>query len=225
MAATQDWGYIIFAKILCRPLIGVTDWRREAPRQAATCSSFMDTAFALASAEPSVATVILAGAWPRVQEEVSTNSERFVAVGPYSGSTATQDLFHYGLQRAVAFLVTSGKQVIILGDVPRWRFDVMQVALSKASPLRSRLAPWLWSLAPRDFPDRPGLDFVYQPSAENISFFNGLSRKGSVRFIDLFGRFCGDGTCVYERDGEPLFVDSGHLSTSGSSYALQGVHL
>jgi hypothetical protein len=185
----------------------------------------MDTAFTLVSADPSVTTVILAGAWPRAEEDVSTTLERFVAVGPYSGSTATLDLFHYGLERAVAFLVSAGKQVVILGDVPRWRFDVMQVALSKASPLRSRLAPWLWSLAPRDFPDRPGLDFVYRPSAENNHFFSELSRNESVRFIDLFGRFCGDGTCVYERDGEPLFVDRGHLSTSGSSYALQGVHL
>ena len=92
-------------------------------------------------------------------------------------------------------------------------------------PLRARLAPWFWSRAPHRFPDRPGLDLVYQPNDENTRFFETLARAGSVAYVDLFPRFCRDGTCSFELDGKLLFIDKDHLSSFGSRYAMQDVRL
>jgi len=185
----------------------------------------MTAAFARATNNPNVKTVILAGMWPLDDADNFARYERFEAIPPYSGSTSTPDLFRYGLQRAVALLLAAGKHVIVLGDVPRWRFDVGQVALTKANTVRSILAPWLWSRLPDAFPDRPGLDLVYGRSAENSKFFQSLAQQKSVLYIDLFQRFCSDDSCAYERDGNIAFIDTGHLSDVGARYALQDLHL
>jgi peptidoglycan/LPS O-acetylase OafA/YrhL len=225
LAAEQDWGYEILAKAACRPLIGVADWRHEQPLLAPSCAAFMAVAFAMTLSDPSVATVILAGAWPRSDEDPSPAAEHFITIPPYTGSTTRIGLFHLGLQRAVAQLAGAGKHVIIIGDVPQWRFNVLQVALSKVIPLRASLGRWFWSQAPRSFPERPGLDLVYGPNDANTRLFQTLSQSGSVTYIDLFPRFCRDGNCAFERDGELLFMDKDHLSLFGSHYALKDFHL
>jgi SGNH domain (fused to AT3 domains) len=122
-------------------------------------------------------------------------------------------------------LAGAGKHVIIIGDVPQWRFNVLQVALSKTIPLRASLGRWFWTRAPRSFPERPGLDLVFGPNNENTGFFLTLSQGGLATYLDLFPRFCRDGTCAFERDGELLFMDKDHLSLFGSHYALQDFYL
>jgi peptidoglycan/LPS O-acetylase OafA/YrhL len=225
LAAEQDWGYEILAKAACQPLIGVADWRHEQPQLAPSCAAFMAVAFARALSDPSAATVILAGAWPRSDEDPSPVAEHFVATPPYTGSTTRLSQFHRGLERAVDGLAGAGKHVIIIGDVPQWRFNVLQVALSRVIPLRASLGRLFWSRAPGSFPERPGLDLVYGPNDENTRFFHTLSEGGLATYLDLFPRFCHDGTCVFERDGELLFMDKDHLSLFGSHYALQDFYL
>lgn len=109
--------------------------------------------------------------------------------------------------------------------MPTWRLDVSQVALTKSNKLRSTIAPWLWSHAPRDLPDRPALDLVDKPNEENAKFFRSLARQRMVSYVDLFERFCSDLGCVYEQEGEPLYIDNTHLSMFGSRFALLDAHL
>jgi hypothetical protein len=46
-----------------------------------------------------------------------------------------------------------------------------------------------------------------------------------VSYVDLFERFCSDLGCVYEQEGEPLYIDNTHLSMFGSRFALLDAHL
>jgi peptidoglycan/LPS O-acetylase OafA/YrhL len=225
VADKQDWGYEIQTKPMCRPLMGVTNWHRAHPRQPETCAAFMQAAFGRIVSDPKVDTVILAGFWPLSDASVLADVEHYQPVEPYSGPTDATSLFHHGLGQAVALLVAAGKHVVIMGDVPTWRLDVSQAALTKANPLRAAIAPWLWSHAPRDLPDRPAVELVYQPNADNIEFFRSLAQQPMVSYVDLFQRFCSDGACTYQRDNAPLFIDNAHLSTFGARYALQDLHL
>ena len=222
-AERQGWGYEILTKSACRPMLGVTVWRRAEPELAGACAAYMTAAFERAKADPDVRTVILAGLWPI--PDAPSPAERFAPVVPYSGEGSTVELLHFGLKRAVAALVAAGKHVVVVGDVPRWRFDASQIALTRTIPGRAALAPWLWSRAPGGFPEQPGRDLLYQPDQRNIDLFRALGREESVTYVDLFPRFCPDERCFFERDGTLMYIDTGHLSAEGARFALQDLRL
>jgi peptidoglycan/LPS O-acetylase OafA/YrhL len=225
LAAQENVGFEILAKTSCPPLLDVTVWTKEQPALTEACATFVDDAVRRVAANPDVRLVLLAGLWSGPLAAGSVQ-ERYLDHRQPSASEDGLDLLRIGLERTIGALTAAGKQVILVGDTPYWRFDPSRLILAKSIPLREKLFNIFCVDCANGFPESAGRQLVetpYKPSDDIIRELG--SSPGRVGFIDLFSRFCSDGRCAYQQAGEPLFVDRQHLSVVGARFALQGTDL
>jgi peptidoglycan/LPS O-acetylase OafA/YrhL len=221
-AGRENLGFEILAKTSCPPLLDVTVWTKEQPALSGACAAFVSDAVRRVAVNPDVRLVLLAGLWSGPLAAGSAQ-ERYLDRRQPAASDNGVDLLRIGLERTIGALTSAGKQVILVGDTPYWRFDPSRLILAKSIPLREKLFRILCVDCANGFPEsteRELVDPPYKPSDDIVRELG--SDRGRVGFIDLFSRFCSDGRCTYEQAGEPLFVDRQHLSVVGARFALQG---
>ena len=149
--------------------------------------------FDVVTNNPHLQTVVLAMAWDNRMPEIS------------NGTTFEKELFD-----TIDFLVKSGKKIVLVGEVPRFRFEPSRCFITL--PFKQSHSCKLDS---EYLDDR---EVGYLPALEKASqVFSG------VKFISLRELFCAYDSCNMIREGKILFRDSNHLNILGSRYA--GSHL
>jgi peptidoglycan/LPS O-acetylase OafA/YrhL len=220
-AGRENLGFEILAKTSCPPLLDVTVWRKDQPALADACEAFVGSAVRAVAANPNVAIVFLAGMWSGPLAGGST--QHYLDHRRPEATEDGLDLLRIGLERTIGALTGAGKQVVLVGDTPLWRFDPSRLILAQSIPLREKLFRIFCINCANGFPESAGRELVDTPHRPSDDVIRALgSSPGRVGFMDLFGRFCSDGSCAYQQAGEPLFVDRQHLSVVGARFALQG---
>jgi peptidoglycan/LPS O-acetylase OafA/YrhL len=114
-------------------------------------------------------------------------------------------LVEAGLMSTVEELLASGREVVILGQIPEVGWDVPTV-LARGEMLGWSLPP---SLTEADFWERAG-------RTEEI-LLRVASTHNDVRYLRISDVLCTSGECsIVGEDGLPLYVDDNHISTQAA---------
>jgi hypothetical protein len=218
LAARNGWRSEVLTKMSCRPLIGVTIWRRDHPQLPQECAAFMAAAFHMAE-DPAVKTVFLAGMW---SPPLTNGPEEYYLPVGGGGASDGLALLHTGLFNAIDELTRSGKEVVVVGDTPNWRFNPAMVEITSSIPPRRLIATLV--MGGLDTSDAR-LDQTSPPAPGVDPLLHMLASVPGAHYLDLLSRFCDDGRCRFQTGNALLFADASHVTTAGANYALQGVAL
>jgi peptidoglycan/LPS O-acetylase OafA/YrhL len=217
VAKGHDNGFAILTKANCLPLSGVALWAAAHPSLAQDCAVFMRETLDLIIADPAMSTVVLAGSWDTLSQDLDL--WRFVRLK--LDPDAPQDvLLRSGLQSMVQQIVASGKMAIVVGDVPKFTFDVGRYAVMRSMRWRMKLAAMMATTTPNSTPDFVGEASLIRRSPRAVEMVEMAAREGGGIFVDLYDCFCSELGCEIADGGQPLFVDTNHLSTLGSQAAI-----
>lgn len=227
-AHAQGYQFLELAKASCASLAGATHASPRLPLLAAECTHFNQRVFNLIAHNPRIRLVILNADWAGYLHRdwqdgwLSAQTARTSAAPTEEASSA---LFVSSLSATIAALQFSGRQVIVIKDVPSFDIDPLSRVRAQRIPARRILASWL---GVRDAAD-PG--FAAPVADELVNTANQLlatavSCSSGSELLDLRPTLCSSpGQCIYRNGETLLFNDSNHLSTAGALYALRNVRL
>ncbi len=120
----------------------------------------------------------------------------------------------------------AGKQVVVIEDVPRFKFDPFSRVRTAQIPARQVLARWLGS---QDAADPGVADPTDKATVEmvNVLLKHITDSLSDVRLVDLTPELCEGylSECTYRRGSQMLYFDRHHLSPEGAQYALRDFRL
>jgi peptidoglycan/LPS O-acetylase OafA/YrhL len=199
----------------CAPLLGVN---RIDLGRTTTCSQFNDKVLAALQARDDLGTVLLVGRWALTGEGTRLEAEggdpaRLAEVG--AEDVPVQDnftVFEAALRRTVAVIRATGREVVIVGDVPEIGWDVPRLVMAEVR----------WG---HPLPPRPDLAAVTRRDARIDRLFADLAAADpGVRYVPMVQALC-DPDCEVAINDQPLYFDSHHLTAFGAREIMTPVLL
>ncbi len=182
-----------------RPLIGMDYIRSDyALNEAEYNQGVLD----FIRAHPEIKTVIIAADW-------SQEKEMRDVTGEYSGTQTYATLLRAGLFRSVTMLLKSGRNILLVSDVPGLKAEPNHV-LYLAN--RFRIPPDFRKIS-------PSITEYQKINKDILPILGELAKLPNVALIHpesmLFDQ---SGRAVVMINNQMLYIDTGHLSTYGSHY-------
>lgn len=210
MAAEKGLGFDQFTKASCPPVTPPLPMGEQD-----ACARFLGNSIDYIVNTPRITTVILAGYW----DLEPGKGAREEASNSYSEQTARREHAAEGLLAIVHSLQQAGKHVIIVEDVPRFKFDPVKQAISEAMPARNAIqqaisAP---SRVKAGWADRT---YVDAPNARLSRAVEDVAAASGSTWVPTRRNFCTVASCEFMHDGALLFFDREHLTEAGASRAL-----
>lgn len=187
----------------CRPALGVESSRSN------DCDRLNSKGLEILEATPSVTEVILSGRWAmsadgRPAPHEDGPNEYVIDKDHPQGSLANNPIvFAKGLDRLVAALTAAHKKVVIVADVPEPGWPVPETL--------ARIA-----VAHGTLDIRPTRDQYRARQTVALAAFDAMHRKYGAQIVYPSDILCSSGKCVVEKNGLPIYMDSSHLTESGS---------
>lgn len=206
-AAREGYGFGQITKSSCPPLWG---FAREVPGRTghfAQCQAFQREAFAYVERHPEIQVVVLASYW----------SSDMTLTGDTGASVPLAD----ALGATVARLTAIKRRVILVDDVPTFRFDPYSRVVGDMIPARAAVQRW-FARTPGVFTARGGQMFDDPATPVLRSAANG---QAGVTFFDTKARLCGQEGCRYGAPDTLYYFDFQHLTTTGAGVATNGFAL
>ena len=199
-----------YAKSACAPLPGFAPWDPRRPNHLAQCAAFQRAEIESAAADPSIKEVFVSGGWNYLVAAGDLRSE----TQPWRHVDSRQAL-DLGLTNLARSLRASGKQMVIVADVPELGFSPPEHLIGEALPVRR----WVGRML--DGRRRPKTGYFTEtqdPSGASGSsaVLEGIALHLGVGFFDPAKQMCTAGICQYSNGPSPLYYDPGHLSAYGS---------
>jgi peptidoglycan/LPS O-acetylase OafA/YrhL len=218
LAARQNLGFRMFTKPACPPLLGVSVKSEDHPVLTETCATFMANSLRDIIADRSIEAVVLAGLWDNPMN-------RYVDYAAPRSSKTGEELLREGLERMVGALRDEKRHVVLVGDIPYWRFDPLRIASARSIPLRGRMMCAVWPKCADVSQGAAALDNIVMPDPRSVEIVRETAAIGHMSYLDLFGRFCDANRCMFQRGNQLLFFDTNHLSAAGATFALGGLKI
>lgn len=228
LANARGYGFAELAKASCPPVIGAAHFVPRHPRLAAECLRFNRAVIEGLAGDVRIRVVVLHAAWAgylhRDWQDGWLVGDLAQDTQPPTAEQA-RAVLEQSLAAAIRSLRVTGKQVIVVDDIPsfdfepQWRIDTARI------PARRGLAEWLRG---RDVDDT---GFGSPGDAENAAAATALleqtvAEQAGATLVDLKPRLCGvDGRCKYRDGSRVLYLDNNHLSPEGARDALRGFAL
>jgi hypothetical protein len=208
LAERAGLGVAQLTKASCPFLVGVSRRVSKLPGHFAACARFDRRVLRVVRADQRIGTVIIAGAW-------RAGDMRDASYAPTTGRGGSPDeLLERGLSAAVAALRTSGKQVVIVRDVPYIRFMPKKRLAACASRLRAAL---------NGRAGRRNCDVVsgdeMERDAPALAVLDRVASETGAILVDPRAALCDGQTCRIALDGRPLYRDQQHLTRAGAVLA------
>jgi len=207
LAAREGYGFGQITKSSCPPLWG---FAREVPGRLghlAQCQAFQGEAFAYVERHPEIQVVVLAGYWSSGM--VLTDGQ---------GADVPLDV---ALSDTIGRLTAAKRRVIVVDDVPTFRFDPYGRVVGDMIPARAAAQRW-FARTPGVFAARH--DEIFDDPAASILRSAANGRPG-VAFFDTKSRLCASEGCRYGAPGKLYYFDFQHLTTAGAKAATEGFTL
>lgn len=205
-------------KSACQPILGLDQPRPGRSTHAAECLLFNEAAFRRVARDPTISTVLLSAFW-------SASTVRPVRVeGPAQESSVLPPAGAAAFGRALADTIrryrVAGKRVVIIGDVPLFRFNPAHAAMGDVIPARRMLRGLLG--APEDIRDGYGPRRWLRSSATaDRAVAQAIMAVPGTRYVSLRSALCDRRGCRYaSHDQLPYYTDYHHLSRAGADAAL-----
>jgi peptidoglycan/LPS O-acetylase OafA/YrhL len=132
--------------------------------------------------------------------------------GERPGARTNEEVFFMGMTKTLDALLSAGKKVTYMYDVPELGFDIRSCVSFRPFAITSK---------------------VYDPCAVSKDIFESrnktfrsmmqavLSARPSIHVIDLATALCDEARCLGARDGVLFYIDDDHLSNRGSAYVVR----
>ncbi|MFG1408004.1 acyltransferase family protein [Xanthobacter sp. VTT E-85239] len=128
------------------------------------------------------------------------------------GMRSNSDVFFGGLESTIDTLVSAGKKVTYLRDVPELDFDIRSCLVKRPITLTSKMK-------------EPCAILISKFEARNREFKSGvdniLNSRPYVKVVDLSEALCDEKYCYGGKDGVLFYIDDNHLSRRGSEYVVR----
>lgn len=224
VARAQGYGFVQLGKASCPPLTGATHFIPRIPALAGGCLRFNTAVLSRLRADSRIRIVILSAAWaaPFYRDWENGWLTADLAHSQQAQTIeAANTLFAGSLRASIESLQASGKQVIVLEELPNFAIDPVWRAESARIPARR------WLTSQLGIANASDSGFASAESDANISLANSqlvqtaAQSKGAL-LVDLKPALCGhSGQCAY-RDGDKLlYIDGSHLSHEGALLAVR----
>ena len=192
------------------------------------CSQFNRQVIDRFRQDPRIRIVIIADAWGHMNLQPSeTVPPQSVPSNPRPGGTtdAEKNKPMQFLQASIRSLQSSGKQVIVFGDVPSFDTDPYAQFWTSRIPLRRTIATWIGVPKYGDA-SSPSEDSASNDAQAAALLHDTLASLPGVTYVDLRHSLCNQsGSCAYSKDGHMLYFDYQHLTPDGARYVLKDFHL
>ena len=227
VANSQGYGFVEVGRTSCVALTGAANYRPGIPLDARQCIEFNRRALNMLESDPRVKIVAITGSWANSfkQEDVdrwliSDIAHEKDKLPPEEASA----VFERSLAKTVQGLQQSGKQVIVIEDVPTFDLDPLYRVRAALIPARHALAKWMGVQSASD----PGYAPIGNLASARIADAHlKATSEGlhGVRLIDLKPELCSsENECSYRKGEMVLYSDPQHLSTDGARYILRDFH-
>jgi peptidoglycan/LPS O-acetylase OafA/YrhL len=202
IAKDQHFDITIWTKSSCGPMLGVSITSDSRPDFPALCNEFVKMAVDAINKDPSVKVVLLGGYWDSYYDQLGDNE------------------FRKGLANLVHALEVTGKEVVVVEDVPEWVLNPAQLELNRTIAARRSLYE-VFNRAYPSFSHPPY--YKLQKVPVNDAIISTL-KASNARYFTTTKNLCPSGICVYQSEGLD-YIDRHHLSKNGSKAALKGLIL
>jgi peptidoglycan/LPS O-acetylase OafA/YrhL len=223
VARSSGIDFVQYTKSSCPPLLGATRRLPTTPGEAATCATFAEQAIRRVAADPAIGTVIITGFWEAPFDVRALKlGERYIVTDPQGAGVSNRGALAQGLGRAIAALTSTGKRVIVLGDVPYLQFDPVGAVYADRLPARAALQH---ALSP-DFAVGHGSVARRWATAEFTNADPVLATTAArygARYVALADILCTPARCRFASDGLPLYIDPQHLSRVGARQVIDAL--
>jgi len=223
----EQYGFAQLGQTGCLPLIDAAEYRADNPDVARHCMEFNRNVVAILNASHNIRVVVLVAFWERPfqpDSEVWLVGEH--AEGNGRPSLQQQErMFVSSLKTSIQCLQASGKQVVLMDDVPSFAFDPHSLFRNCQMPVRHRIAEWLGEHHGCEVGSGPMRDPASAALTTSL-LHEGASGDPSISLVDLKQDMCDKaGQCSYRQNGQELYIDAVHLSVAGAHYVLRDFRL
>ena len=223
LASQQGYEVEEYAKTACPPLIGVARNDPQHPDHIQDCLAFNNAVLERLRARPQVKVVALQGLWlaPLVPpEQLVREGEAPLSVADSHRSTV---LLEESLRKTLFLLRQAGKEVVLIGDIPRFQVDPLWRMRTERIPLRRMLQS---ALSNSSLSADPGSDRSRDDASAAQILKNAALSVPGVQYWSPRTQLCTDsGLCLYREGESAFYVDQNHISPAGGRKALQGLML
>jgi peptidoglycan/LPS O-acetylase OafA/YrhL len=191
------------SRAACPPLLGVVPYLHGAPLT--DCSAFNQAVIEEIErlSRDGLEGVVLSARWAaytgRPSPDGSLNARLSYGVEPLSPAESERAL-QTALARTVARLERAGLRVLIVGQVPEFRYSVPTCLLRR----------------PLEACSMPVTEVRQRRDAANNLLARIVAEHPNVHFVDPIQLFCDDALCYPVRDQVVMFFDPQHLTATGS---------
>lgn len=202
----QQLGIITreITKAGCPPLIGI----RFLPvdRMTVDCPAFNDNAMKVILTDAHIRVVVIAARWIPLADGTMAAP----LTGRSVSMSESRSLFVQALRRSVSTIVESGRQVILVSQVP-------SPSLSPVTCLaRARFNHW----SEEGCDTMPADPFAAEERQIDSALSEAIKNTPGVRIVYPFNILCHSASCRLVQNGEPLYWDMKHLSDVGARLLL-----
>lgn len=132
--------------------------------------------------------------------------------GEVKGTRKNDAVFAEGLSNTLDALLTAGKKVSFLHDVPELGFDIRRCFSFRPLTITSE-ASGPCGVSRKDFESRTK---AHRKIVDQI-----LAQRPAIKVIDLAEALCDQTWCLGARDGVLFYIDDDHLSHRGADYVVK----
>lgn len=227
LANAHGYGFVQLHGPGCAPLTDAANYQPIDPRNALHCIQYNRRALEFLRKDSRVRIVFLVGSWGSSFRFDPV--DRWLVTGPeHEQEVPSLDqeeaIFRRSLAATIQDLLATGKQVVVVKDVPIFESNPMFTIRTAQIPARRMLATWMGSPLGNDS------GFAQPSLAASVTIANTqlkmvVNSFQGVQLLDLYSQFCrDDNECVYRLGNRLLYGDEQHLSPDGANYALRNFH-
>jgi hypothetical protein len=221
-ANSAGYDFAQLTRAACRPE------NHAAALEDASCAQFNSQVVDRFRRDPRIRIVLIADAWGHMNLQPSeTVPSQSVPSNPRPGGTtdAEKNTPMQFLQASIRSFQSSGKQVIVFGDVPSFDRDPFAQFWTNRIALRRHIATWIGVPKYCDA-SSPSEDSASNDAQAAALLRDALASLPGVTYVDLRHSLCNQsGSCAYGNNGRMLYFDYQHLTPDGARYVLKDFHL
>ncbi|MFC7454337.1 acyltransferase family protein [Insolitispirillum peregrinum] len=211
--ASSDASILSFAGGWCAPLL---DFGTNAPLKNPHCRTIMSKSLALVLEDKDITTVILAAEWSNyTQGRRPDDSGLAYYTDQQSTTLSLQEnaaAFERALKNTLSQLTKAGKTVYIVTSVPEYTV-VVPTALARRYLMTGTI-----SLGPFEIDQA-----AYRNRNRDVADIFSRINDRNVHIVDSYVVFCPAGRCEYADASGSYYIDSNHLSQTGSKKLARAV--
>ncbi|HDO6739705.1 acyltransferase family protein [Klebsiella pneumoniae] len=204
-------------KSSCPNLIDTPRYLGKNPEHATLCNNFNQKAIEYINSKANIKTVIIAAFWDAGVD----NEEKEMGYHQVAGKNTDDNLtaLRLGLEKTISTLKKNGKDVMLVKDVPLFKFDVVKEVVNNNMDFRHFVGDLLMASH-----DLSGYSDRFESKLQKVdSVLDELLSK-NIKIINPQNTLCNDSECEYMKESNALYYDRQHLNKLGAIEALKSIY-